>query len=200
MLSQVRDLIQAIKIYDGPRPYLCYPRKKKIIMGTKKVAAITGTGSGIGRALAKELGRKGFQLALTNINELALTETVADLDIDRKDFLTKATNVANRTEVNEFAEATISKSSGVDVLINNAGVTAIDKFDTMPEEDFDWVMSVNFTGMVNGCRAFIPSLLKGTNPSLINISSVLAVAAYPDQAAYNASKLATRGFTESIAQ
>jgi butyryl-CoA dehydrogenase len=167
---------------------------------TGKVAVITGVGSGIGRALAHELAREGCQVAMNDIHHHTLEETATSVNetYGTKTY-TEAFDVADWARMQDFASNVANHFGGVDLVINNAGV-ALGAYtaDEVSIEDFQWLMDINFWGMVYGSKAFLPFLKCRKAASLVNISSILGLAAIARQSAYCASKFAIRGFTESL--
>ena len=165
-----------------------------------KVAAITGAGSGIGRALALELGRNNCNLALSDINEEGLRETVnlaQDLGVH---VTSRKVDVAVREEVYAWADAVAADHGKVNLIFNNAGVALGSTVEKMRYGDFEWLMDVNFWGVVYGTKAFLPHLKAAGDGHIINISSVFGLVGIPTQSAYNSAKFAVRGFTESLRQ
>jgi NAD(P)-dependent dehydrogenase (short-subunit alcohol dehydrogenase family) len=162
-----------------------------------KVAVVTGAGSGIGRALALQLADQGCLLALSDISVEGLAQTEALLPADCK-VMSVQLDVANRQAIKDYALATVAHYGAVDIVINNAGVGLIGDVLDISDEDFDWLMDINFWGMVNGSRAFLPHLEQRPQAWLVNLSSIFGVIGVPGQAAYNASKFGVRGFTEAL--
>ena len=162
-----------------------------------KVAVITGAGSGIGRALAQQLSEEGAQLALSDVNEKGLEETKANLKGSGKVTLTKL-DVADRSAFEQYAKDTISEFGQVDMLFNNAGVALAQTVEDCSYEDFEWLMNINFWGVVYGTKAFLPILKRSPEACVVNISSIFGFVGIPSQGAYNASKFAVRGFTEAL--
>ena len=165
-----------------------------------KVIAITGAGSGIGRALALELAGRGAVLALSDKDEGGLAETRQMLG-NRPASIT-ALDVADTAALNGWISAAVSDFGKLDGIINNAGLTVVAPFADCPREDFDRVMAVNFNGVVEGCRAALPHVRAAAAKDgagwIVNISSVFGMMGYPTQSAYNASKFAVRGLTEAM--
>ncbi|MGB1581661.1 MAG: SDR family NAD(P)-dependent oxidoreductase [Nevskiales bacterium] len=161
-----------------------------------RVVVITGAGSGIGRALAQSFASEGAQLALADNNEANLAETAKQLGDTR--LVTETLDVANREAVYSFADKVKAEFGGADIVINNAGVTFGNSVEDSSYEDFEWLMGINFWGVVYGTKAFLPMLKAADEGVVVNISSVFGIIAFPNQAAYNASKFAVRGFTEAL--
>lgn len=165
-----------------------------------KVVAITGAGSGIGRATAVLLAGKGCQLALSDVNGDGLAETARLCAQAGANVLTHRIDVADRQAVHDWAEAVVQYFGGVNVIINNAGVTVAATIEDTSYENFEWLMGINFWGVVHGVKAFLPHLKKSGDGHIVNVSSLFGLLGIPTQAAYNASKFAVRGFTEALRQ
>ncbi|ASK33142.1 acetoin dehydrogenase (plasmid) [Alcanivorax sp. N3-2A] len=165
-----------------------------------KVAVITGAGSGIGRALAQQLAAQGARLALSDINETGLNETASLLGLDEDRLITRVFDVASRDAVYQFAEQVAQHFGAVHLVFNNAGVALGASVEDMSYEDFEWLMGINFWGVVYGTKAFLPHLRAAGEGHIVNVSSVFGLIGVPTQSAYNAAKFAVRGFTESFRQ
>lgn len=170
-------------------------------MNHKKVAVITGAGSGIGQALAKKLSVQGYDLALADLNEAGLEETKNQiLSMTDVKVLLKTLDVANQQDVFEFAQQVLTVFGGASILINNAGVALTSQLENTSRDDFTWLMNINFWGVVNGTEAFLPVLKQSTQAYIVNISSVFGMISVATQGCYNASKFAVRGYTEALQQ
>ncbi|MDB5860693.1 MAG: short chain dehydrogenase family protein [Ramlibacter sp.] len=163
-----------------------------------KVAAITGAGSGLGRALAIELARRDAALALCDIDAAGLQETVRLLPAGSQRCTTAAVDVADRDAVFAWADACRAEHGQVNLVINNAGVAMAVMAETVRPADFAWLMGINFWGVVHGTQAFLPHLRASGDGHVVNVSSVFGMLAMPTQAAYNAAKFAVRGYTEAL--
>jgi butyryl-CoA dehydrogenase len=163
-----------------------------------RVAAVTGAGSGIGRALALELSRRGTHLALSDIDELGLTETVVECEGSGVKVTSQRVDVADRDAVHAWADQVVADHSGVNFVFNNAGVALGATIESMSYEDFEWLMDINFWGVVHGTKAFLPHLKATGEGHIVNVSSVFGLVSVPSQAAYNASKFGVRGFTDAL--
>ncbi|MDB5900652.1 MAG: short-chain dehydrogenase, partial [Ramlibacter sp.] len=163
-----------------------------------KVAAITGAGSGLGRALALGLARGGATVAVSDIDEAGLAETARQLAALGAAFGATRLDVADRAAVFAWANATAQAHGRVNLVINNAGVALAAAAESVRLEDFQWIMGINFWGVVHGTQAFLPHLRASGAGHVVNISSIFGIVAMPTQATYNASKFAVRGFTESL--
>ncbi len=165
-----------------------------------KVAAITGAGSGIGRALALALARQGCHLALSDVNQAGLNETTEmALKLGVKASQTLV-NVADRAAVEAWATQVMADYGQINAIFNNAGVAQGGTVEGNAYADYEWVMNINFWGVVNGTKAFLPHLKASGCGHIINTSSIFGLFAQPGMSAYNASKFAVRGFTESLRQ
>ena len=165
-----------------------------------KVAVITGAGSGIGRALARDLAAAGARLALSDVNQVGLQETADSLGLGSDRLITEAFDVADRDAFYAFAERVTGHFGAAHLVFNNAGVALGATVEDMSYEDFEWLMGINFWGVVHGTKAFLPHLKAAGEGHIVNVSSVFGLIGVPTQSAYNASKFAVRGFTEALRQ
>ncbi len=163
-----------------------------------RTVVVTGAGSGIGRSLAKQFAAKGAFMAISDINESAVNETAEQIVASGGRVHAAVLDVSDRTAVYRYAEQVYGEYERVDIVINNAGVTVNQRIDDLDYDDFEWVMNINFWGVVHGTKAFLPFLKQAPEAYIVNISSLFGLLAYPTQGAYNASKFAVRGFTEAL--
>jgi NAD(P)-dependent dehydrogenase (short-subunit alcohol dehydrogenase family) len=164
-----------------------------------KVVVITGAGSGIGRALAVDLARRGALLAVSDVDDEGLAETV-DLvkGAGAKEVRGDHLDVADRAAFTAYA-ATVAEHFGrVNVVINNAGVALAGDFADLEYPDLDWIVGINFWGVVHGTKEFLPHLIASGDGHVVNISSLFGLVSMPGQSAYNATKYAVRGMTEAL--
>lgn len=164
-----------------------------------KVAAITGAASGIGRMLALEFANEKCHLALSDIDQAGLEETKR-LVGKRVNVSTHLVDVARKDQVEAFAREAAEHHGGVDIIINNAGVSLGDFLETVPMEDFRWLMDINFWGVVYGTMAFLPYLRKRPEGHIVNISSINGIIPNPNNGPYCAAKFAVKGYTETLYQ
>lgn len=162
-----------------------------------KVAVITGAGSGMGRWLAILLSRAGCHVAISDVNQAALDETNAMLSSAVK-ASTHLVDVADRSAMEAFAAQVNEKHGGVNLVFNNAGVSVTGNAEQMPYEDIEWLMNINFWGVVHGCKAFLPYLQQADQAAIVNTSSIFGIIAVPGQSAYNASKFAVKGYSFAL--
>lgn len=163
-----------------------------------RVAAITGAGSGIGRALAEELARRGAHLALSDIDEAGLAGTVARCEGAGVKVTSQRLDVADRDAVHAWADRVVADHGRVNLIFNNAGVGLGATIESMSYEDFEWLMDINFWGVVHGTKAFLPHLKAAGEGHVVNLSSVFGLISIPSQSAYNAAKFGVRGFTDAL--
>lgn len=163
-----------------------------------KVVAITGAGSGIGRATAVLAARHGAHLALADVNEVGLAETAQLCVAAGANTHSQRLDVADRAAVHAWADAVVARYGRVNVIINNAGVTVAATVEDTSYENFEWLMNINFWGVVHGCKAFLPHLKQSGDGHVVNVSSLFGLIGFATQAAYNASKFGVRGFTEAL--
>ena len=165
-----------------------------------KVAAITGAASGMGRTLALNLAAQGCHLALSDVNAKGLAETAHMVGKLGVKVTTAAVNVADRAQMEAWADQVVEDHGRVNLLFNNAGVALGATIDIVKPEDFEWIMGINFWGVVWGTKAFLPHLKVAGEGHIVNASSLFGLLAVPTQGTYNASKFAVRGFTEALRQ
>ncbi|MGZ4530573.1 MAG: SDR family NAD(P)-dependent oxidoreductase [Mycobacterium sp.] len=165
-----------------------------------KVAVITGAGSGIGQALAVELARSGARLAISDIDIEGLAGTEEQLKAIGTPVKTDRLDVTEREAVLAYADAVNDHFGTVNQIYNNAGIAFNGDVEVTAFKDIERVMDVDFWGVVNGTKAFLPHLIASGDGHVVNISSLFGLFAVPTQAAYNSAKFAVRGFTEALRQ
>lgn len=165
-----------------------------------KVAVITGAGSGIGQALALELGRSGAKVAISDVNTEGLTETEDRLKAIGAPVKADRLDVTERAAFEAYADAVVEHFGVVNQIYNNAGIAYTGDIEVSHFKDIERVIDVDFWGVVNGTKVFLPHLIASGDGHVINISSVFGLFSVPGQAAYNAAKFAVRGFTEALRQ
>lgn len=161
-------------------------------------AVVTGAGSGIGRALSHALAERGMDLALVDLHQDRLDEVAGALALSRIRVTTHRLDVADREAVRALPDEVTRDHGRVSLLFNNAGVGLGGTFAQLTEEDFDWLIGINFRGVVDVTRAFLPVLEQADRARIVNVSSIFGVIAPPGQTAYCAAKFAVRGFSESL--
>jgi NAD(P)-dependent dehydrogenase (short-subunit alcohol dehydrogenase family) len=165
-----------------------------------RVAVITGAGSGIGRALALDLAARGARLELSDVNAAGVAATADSCLALGAKARHHVLDVADRGAVDAHAAQVMAAHGRVDLVVNNAGVSMTGPVLDLTLDEIEWIMGINFWGVVHGTKAFLPHLVANRGAHLVNISSIFGMVAVPGQAAYNASKFAVRGFTEALRQ
>lgn len=165
-----------------------------------RVAVITGAGSGIGRALSLELARRGAKLAISDVDEVGLAETARQARGIGATVSEQRLDVTDRAAVLAYAERVAAEFGKVNLVFNNAGIAFTGDIADMTFEQIERVVDVDFWGVVNGTKAFLPHLIASGDGHVINVSSLFGILAVPGQGAYNAAKFAVRGFTEALRQ
>jgi NAD(P)-dependent dehydrogenase (short-subunit alcohol dehydrogenase family) len=167
-----------------------------------RTAVVTGAAGGIGRGIALALARRGCHVALADIDEAALARTTAEIAGQESARSLRVSHyrldVANRAAVAALPAQVMAAHGAVDILVNNAGVALGGTFLEIAETDFDWLLGINFWGVVQMTRAFLPLLSNSEEARIVNVSSLFGLIAPPGQTAYAASKFAVRGFSESL--
>lgn len=165
-----------------------------------KVAVVTGAGSGIGQALAIELARSGASVAISDIDTEGLATTEERLKSIGASVKTDRLDVTEREAFELYADAVKGHFGKVNQIYNNAGIAFAGDVEVSQFKDIEKVMDVDFWGVVNGTKVFLPHLIESGDGHIINVSSVFGLFAVPGQAAYTAAKFAVRGFTEALRQ
>jgi len=165
-----------------------------------KVAVVTGAGSGIGQALAIQLGRAGAKVAISDVDTAGLAQTAEQLTAIGAPVKSDQLDVTERNAFLAYADAVNEHFGAVNQIYNNAGITFIGSIEDSRFQDIERVMDVDYWGVVNGTKAFLPHLIASGDGHVINISSALGLFSAPGQAAYVSAKFAVRGFTEALHQ
>src|SRR6202165_113009 len=162
-------------------------------------AAVTGAASGIGRALALELAARGCDLALADRDEAGLQSVAAEIAKAHSQKITvHRVDVGDPRQIEAFAQAAIAAHPGLNIVVNNAGVALLGQFNEIDQAQMDWLMNINFWGVVYATRAVLPHLSRQREAHIVNLSSIFGIVAPPGQTAYAAAKFAVRGFSESL--
>ncbi len=163
-----------------------------------KKAVITGAGDGIGRALAQQLNGVGCQLWLCDIDADRLQATRSSLDEAIAPVATSIVDCGSREAIETWAGQVSAATEQLDAVFNNAGVSYGAYFEDSSEESFQWLMAINYWGVVWSTRAFLPLLRAAKTGHLVNVSSIFGMVGIASQSAYNSAKFAVRGFTEAL--
>ena len=162
-------------------------------------AAVTGAASGIGRALSLELAARGCDLALADRDEAGLQGVAAEIArAGSRKVSVHRVDVSELSQIEAFAASAAAAHGGLNILINNAGVALLGQFTEIDQAQMDWLMNINFWGVVRSTRAFLPHLARQSEAHIVNLSSIFGIIAPPGQTAYAAAKFAVRGFSESL--
>ena len=162
-------------------------------------AAVTGAASGIGRALAIELAARGCDLALADRDEAGLQAVAAGIaKTSAQKVSVHRVDVGEPEQIAGFAQAAVAAHPSLNILVNNAGVALLGQFHEIDQAQMDWLMNINFRGVVLATRAFLPHLAARREAHIVNLSSIFGIVAPPGNTAYCAAKFAVRGFSESL--
>lgn len=163
-----------------------------------KVAVVTGAGSGIGRALAVELGLRGARVAISDVDTVALAETEQLVSATGAEVRSDPLDVSQRELVLTYADQVAEHFGVVNLVFNNAGIAFSGDIEQMSFKQMDRVLDVDYWGVVSGTKAFLPHLIASGEGHVVNISSIFGLFSVPTQGAYNSAKFAVRGFTEAL--
>ena len=163
-----------------------------------RTAVITGAASGIGAALADALADRGCNLILADINADGLAMVAERVARPFQTVTSRVLDIADGEAIKAFAAEVGESGTPVHLLFNNAGVALGGTFDQVSESDFDWLMDINFYGVVRMTRAFLPLMQRADQAQLVNVSSIFGIIAPPGQTAYSAAKFAVRGFSAAL--
>lgn len=163
-----------------------------------RVAVVTGAASGIGRALSLALARRGADVALVDLNAAGLADVEREVGALGRKASSHVADVADRTRMAELPDEVIGAHGRVSLLVNNAGVSVGGTFEEQSLADLDWIVGINFWGVVHGCKFFLPHLRKETDAHIVNLSSMFGLAGVPGQSSYCATKFAVRGLSEAL--
>lgn len=158
-------------------------------------ALVTGAGSGLGRAVALELSRRGARVLCTDVNGDAAAETAARCGSEATSMVC---DVATRGALEAAAAQMDARWGGADLVVNNAGVAVAGPVGTIPEEDWAWIVGVNLLGVVNGCEVFVPRFRAQGRGWVLNVASMAGLVAMPEMGPYNATKYAVVGLSETL--
>jgi NAD(P)-dependent dehydrogenase (short-subunit alcohol dehydrogenase family) len=163
-----------------------------------RVAVVTGAASGIGRATSLALAAEGCDMALCDVNEAGLAQTAAEVRALGRRACTYVVDVSDKERVQRFADEVFAEYGKVHILVNNAGVTVTAPFEEHSLEDWEWIVGINFWGVLYGCKAFLPYLKQSDEAHIVNLSSVFGIVGVPSQTSYCATKFAVRGLSEAL--
>lgn len=163
-----------------------------------KVVVVTGAASGIGRAVACEVARHGARVAISDVDEAGLAQTADLVRALGAEVHTARLDVADRAGFAAYASAVVDHFGGANVIVNNAGVALAGDFTDLAYDDMQWIVGINFWGVVHGTQEFLPHLIASGDGHVVNISSLFGLVSMPGQSLYNATKYAVRGMSEAL--
>ena len=163
-----------------------------------RVAVVTGGGSGLGRATAKRLAQKGCRLALVDVDQSRLEAVAKELHEAGTRTSIHLADVSDPARMQSLPSEIVAEHDAVHILVNNAGVSVSATFEDQTLEDFQWIVGINFWGVVHGCKFFLPELRKADEAHIVNVSSMFGFIGVPTQSSYCATKFAVKGFTEAL--
>lgn len=162
------------------------------------VAVVTGAASGIGRATALALATRGAHLALVDRNEEGLTATAEGARASGVNVSQHALDVTDADAVRALPDAVVAEHGRVTILMNNAGVSLVGRFEEVSLEDVRWLLEINLFGVIALTKAFLPILMAQERAQIVTVSSLFGLVAPAEQVAYSTSKFAVRGFSEAL--
>ena len=164
-----------------------------------KNAVITGSASGIGKATALEMAREGMNVVIADINEAGIQETVTQAKNLGVKAVAKKTDVSSKEQVKDLVDFAIKEFGGIDIMMNNAGVGVISEMrDLGLEDDWEWIVGINFWGTVYGCHYVLPHMIQRGSGHIVNVASAAGIFTTPGGAPYCATKFAVVGMSEVL--
>jgi len=173
-------------------------KRRGVDFDEPRVAIVTGAASGLGLGIAEALASEGWQLALIDVHEARLAEVSSRFESTSPKVTHHVIDVSVSEQMAEARAAIVAAHGGVTLLVNSAGVSLAGDFQDTALADLDWVMRINFSGTVNGCKVFLPDLLARRRAHIVNVCSSFGLTGFPGKSGYAASKFAVRGFSESL--
>ncbi len=164
----------------------------------KKRIAVTGAGSGLGRAISLEFATLGWSICVSDINMERADETVAMVRNNGGNAIAYHCDVTRPDQVDAMAEALVKLWGGVDIVVNNAGVAAAGYMEKIPLETWDWIIALNLKSVIHGCRSFIPVMAKQGGGHIVNVASSAGIASLPEMSCYNVTKAAVISLSETL--
>lgn len=164
------------------------------------VAVITGGASGIGRATALELARRGADIVVADVNDTRIEEVAKEVERLGRRYLGVHCDVSKDADVDRLRDQALAAMGHVDIAMSNAGVAMLGPAEGLTMQDWDWILQINLVGVIRGARAFIPHMLERGSGYLVNTASVAGLYAYAwDHPTYITAKFGVVGFTEALA-
>ena len=163
-----------------------------------RIAVVTGAASGLGLATARRLASKGCQVALVDVNRSGLETAAKDLEEAGTKTSIHVADVSDPERMQALPAEVVAAHGAVHILVNNAGVSVSATFEDQTLEDLQWIVGINFWGVVHGCKFFLPELKKAEEAHIVNISSMFGFIGVPTQSSYCATKFAVKGLSEAL--
>lgn len=163
-----------------------------------RIAVITGAASGIGQAISLELARRGADIALVDINQAALTQVQSEIEAIGRAASLHIVDVSNQQQMADLPEQVIAEHGGINILVNNAGVSVNLPFEDQDLADLEWISGINYWGVMYGCKYFLPYLKQADQGHIVNMSSSAGLTGMKGQSSYAATKFAVKGLSESL--
>ena len=164
----------------------------------KKRVVITGSGSGLGRALAVEFAKQQWRVLVSDVNMDGAKETLRLVQEADGDGFAVPCDVTNSEDVNRLAEKAVSEWGGADIIVNNAGVLSVGVMEEIKLEDWRWIIDINLMGVIHGCKAFIPVFKKQGSGHIVNIASAAGFSALAEMGPYNVTKAGVIALSETL--
>jgi short-subunit dehydrogenase len=163
-----------------------------------KVVAITGAANGLGAEIARSFARRGARLELCDIDGEGLRSISEELQHGGAKVDTEVVDVSSAEQVEAWSVNVFERSGAVDVLVNNAGVTCVGRFEDLTLEDWQWITGINFWGVIHGCLYFYPRMKENGGGHIVNISSAAAYVPVPLMSSYSSLKAAILSFSQNL--
>ena len=163
-----------------------------------RTVLITGGASGLGLALAREAGRRGYRVAMAEVDEARGEEARRGLQEQNVEALFCRCDVRREQDLRQAVQRVIRRWGRLDLMVNNAGVAAAGPFEAIPADDWEWLMDINLMGVVRGCRVAVPEMKRQGGGHIVNIASMAGLTPPPGMSLYNVSKAGVVSLSESL--
>jgi NAD(P)-dependent dehydrogenase (short-subunit alcohol dehydrogenase family) len=163
-------------------------------------AVVTGGASGIGRATALELARRGADIVVADLNDARIDDVRAEVEAVGRRYLGVHCDVAKDADIEHLRDQALEAMGHVDIVMSNAGVAMLGPPEGLSMEDWDWILQINLYGVIRNVRAFLPHVLERGSGYFVNTASVAGLYAYAwDHPTYITAKFGVVGFSEALA-